>query len=268
MFSAYHLSEQTAKYYIKALNDYQIPWIHGYPSTLSYLAGLKKDLKLPDMPSLKIITTGAESLLQQQKSLIESVFGVSVKEHYGMAEGVANISEGICGSLHVDEDFAYVEFIPVPGEKKLFKIIGTNWSNPSFPMLRYDTGDVATVEEKNCGCKYAGRTISYIDGRIEDFVVLPSGARVGRLDHIFKDMVNINAAQIYQPDNNKIVFKIVPGRDYDKGKDEKMLLNETRKRLGNVIAIDIEYSDEIQKTKTGKVRFVISDLKENKTLKK
>ena len=241
-----------------------MPWIHGYPSTLAYLAGLKRDLCLPGIPSLKMITVGAESLLPHQKKMMESVFGVAVREHYGMAEGVANISECSEGCLHVDEDFSYVEFLKIPGEENLYKIIGTNWANTAFPLLRYDTGDIATIEERKCSCGNMGRIVSNIDGRKEDFVILPSGAKIGRLDHIFKDMVEINAAQIYQPDESKIILKIVPGNGYDKSKDEIALLSETRKRLGHEIKIDVNYVDDLPRTKNGKLRFVVSDIETNK----
>jgi phenylacetate-CoA ligase len=264
MFSAYHLSDRTAGDYISALNRYKVPWVHGYPSTLAYLAGLKRDLGLPDVPSLKVVTIGAESLLPQQKALIENVFGVPVRQHYGMAEGVANISECPDGRLHVDEDFSYVEFIPIPGEKNSYRIVGTNWANPAFPLLRYDTGDIATIENETCTCPRGGRIVSRIDGRKEDFVVLPSGAKVGRLDHIFKDMIRINAAQIYQPNAGEILMRIVPGAEYDKGEDEAVLISETRKRLGDEIGIRVDYVQELLKTKAGKLRFVVSDLEENK----
>jgi phenylacetate-CoA ligase len=264
MFSSYHLSDRTAGDYISALNRYKVPWVHGYPSTLAYLAGLKRDLGLPDVPSLKVVTIGAESLLPQQKALIENVFGVPVRQHYGMAEGVANISECPDGRLHVDEDFSYVEFIPIPGEKNSYRIVGTNWANPAFPLLRYDTGDIATIENETCTCPRGGRIVSRIDGRKEDFVVLPSGAKVGRLDHIFKDMIRINAAQIYQPNAGEILMRIVPGAEYDKGEDEAVLISETRKRLGDEIGIRVDYVQELLKTKAGKLRFVVSDLEENK----
>ncbi|ACV67687.1 phenylacetate--CoA ligase family protein [Desulfohalobium retbaense] len=264
MFSAYHLSDKTAPDYIAALNRYRVPWIHGYPSTIALLAGLKRDLGLPDIPSLQVATIGAESLLSQQRELIENVLKVPVREHYGLAEGVANISECPNGRLHVDEDFAYVEFLPVNRDGTLFKIVGTNWSNPVFPLFRYDTGDIATIEDNECSCEKEGRVVKCIDGRKEDYVSLPSGAKVGRLDHIFKDMININAAQIYQPNVEDIVIRVVPGKNFNRKRDEKDILSETRKRLGNEISISFEYVSELPKTKSGKLRFVVSDVQENK----
>jgi phenylacetate-CoA ligase len=260
MFSAYHLKDETAADYVSEIIARKIPWLHGYPSTLSLLAKFKLDQRLPDCPHLKIITTGAENLLPHQKTLMEKAFGVPVRQHYGQAEGVANISECEQGRLHVDEDFSYVEFIPITGEDNLFRIIGTNWANEAFPLLRYDTGDIAVLDDGECSCGRPGRIVRRIDGRQEDFVILPSGARVGRLDHIFKDMPRIREAQILQLKDGSVRLRIVPDQDYDRTRDEGRLLEEARMRLGKELDLSVEYLEKLPRTASGKLRFVISEL--------
>lgn len=108
----------------------------------------------------------------------------------------ANISQCLEGFLHVDEDFAAVEFLPAGGDQ--YRIVGTNLSNLAFPLIRYDTGDLATLTDAICECGRPGRIVEHLDGRQEDYVVTRSGAQLGRIDHIFKDMINIREAQIRQ----------------------------------------------------------------------
>jgi phenylacetate-CoA ligase len=261
MFSAYHLKSETAKEYVKALCRYGVVWLHGYPSTLSLLAGFIIENKLPATPSIRVVTTGAESLLPQQKKIISSAFGAPVFQHYGQAEAVANISECEQGNLHVDEDFSFVEFVPLESEGNLYKIVGTNWTNTAFPLIRYETGDIASISSELCSCGRSGRIVKDIDGRKEDFIQLPSGAMIGRLDHIFKDLVHIREAQIYQIDPSSVTFRIVKGHEYDESGTEKLLYNEAVRRLGTEIKILFEYVQSIDKTPSGKLRFVISDLK-------
>lgn len=264
MFSVYHLSELNAKYYVQKLKDDGIEWLHGYPSSISLLAKFKIEQNLSDLPSLRIITTGAESLLPHQRRVIEEAFSVPVREHYGQAEGVANISECPDGYLHVDEDYSYVEFVPAGKNDDTYRIIGTNWTNSAFPLLRYDTGDLATLSNVSCCCGRPGRIVKQIDGRVEDFVVLPNGVKIGRLDHIFKDLTTIHEAQIYQDSKDSLCFRIVPGEDYVIVRDENLLLDEARARLGHAISLSIEYVDCLPREKSGKLRFVVSDLKEGK----
>src|SRR3990172_4442535 len=130
MFSGYHLNEKNIRGYVDALNEFKVEWIHGYPSLLSTLASFMLELKLKLNYKVKWLTTGAENLLDFQKMKIEQAFGVIPIQHYGQAEAVANISECPKANMHVDEDFSYVEFIPI--EKDKYKIIGSNFTNQAF----------------------------------------------------------------------------------------------------------------------------------------
>ncbi len=259
LFSGYHLSPSTAAEYLAALETYSPPWLHGYPSLLSLLASylLERGKPLKNPPS--IVTTGAENLLPQQRDLMVKAFGCPVRQHYGQAESVANISECPNGHLHIDEDFSFVELIPLDSCPDTFRVIGTNWSNPAFPLLRYDTGDLVRCLEEVSSCSMTGRMVDSIDGRKEDYVVLPNGARLGRLDHIFKDLTRIREAQIYQPERDMIIFKIVKGDGYGP-EVEQRLLNEARKRLGREMAIKVEYVSFLKRSRTGKLRFVVSEV--------
>jgi len=259
LFSAYHMSEHNLPYYVDELNRRHPPWIQGYPSLLGILASfmLEQGYELNYRP--KVVTVGSENLLLQQKLAIENAFDTPCRQHYGMAEGVANISECLEGNLHVDEDYAHIEFLPVDDDS--YRIIGTNYTNYAFPLVRYDAGDVVKLDDpdKRCQCGRMGRLVRSIDGRKEDYVLTPDGRRIGRLDHIFKDMINIKECQIFQERVERVVFRVVRGREFS-GKDEKMLLHEARTRLGNRIEIVIDYVEAIERTTQGKLRFVISKI--------
>jgi phenylacetate-CoA ligase len=261
LFSAYHMNEENLPFYIKVLENKQPPWLHGYPSLISLLANylIEKKHTLKYQP--KVITIGAENLLPQQVSLIEKAFGIKPKQHYGMAEAIANFSECEIGNLHVDEDFAAVEFIPLANN--LFKIIGTNFTNLATPLIRYDVGDIVSLSDKCCVCSFPGRVIDSVDGRKEDYIILKNGSKLGRMDHIFKDLVNIKEAQIYQKHIGEITLRIVKGSNYTT-KDEILLLEETKKRVGNDSKISLEYLDKLARSKTGKLRFVISEIEQAK----
>ena len=262
LFSGYHMSDDTLPYYIKELRGRKLVWLHGYPSLIALLASYIVDNNIELGYEVKCVTTGAEDLLPQQSALIKKAFGVLPKQHYGLAEGVANISECEYGNLHVDEDFSAVEFVPIDNSTK-YKIIGTNFTNFAMPLIRYDTQDIATLlpQEESCSCGKAGRIVASIDGRQEDFVVLKNGTRIGRMDHVFKDLLNIREAQIYQRKAGEIFVRVVKGLYYTE-KDEHTLIDELRKRVGNDTKIVIEYVSSLPRTSTGKLRFVNSGLKE------
>lgn len=259
LFSGYHMNSHNLPHYISELRRRRPPWLHGYPSLLTLVAGhiLEENDSLDYQ--VKWITLGAENLLVQQADLIEQAFGVRPRQHYGMAEAVANISECRDGRLHVDEDFSAVEFVPV-GDGESHRVVGTNFTNGALPLLRYDTEDLVTLNNEACACGHPGRTVHAIDGRQEDYIILGNGVRLGRLDHIFKDLVHIREAQIYQKEPGRIAIRIVKGEHFG-GTDEAALLRESRQRLGEDMDIDIQYVETLSRTRSGKLRFVISDIK-------
>ena len=261
LFSGYHLSPENLPLYVRELRRRQLPWLHGYPSLLALVATYLLDSGDDLGYEVRWVTTGAENLLPQQAAVIERALGVQPIQHYGLAEGTANISQCELGTLHVDEDFAMVEFIPIE-QDNLYRIVGTNFANPGTPLLRYDTQDLALLlEGASCECGRAGRIVERVDGRLEDYVVLPNGARIGRMDHIFKDMVNIREAQIHQARRGEITIRLVCGVGYGSN-DEDSILTETAKRVGNEMKIRIEYVNALPRSATGKLRFVVSDLAE------
>src|SRR5713226_8555934 len=111
LFSGHHMSPANMASYAEELRRRQPPWVHGYPSLIALLAAYVLETGEDLGYKLRWITLGAENLMPQQASLIERAFGVKPRQHYGMTEAVVNISECERGALHVDEDFAGVEFL-------------------------------------------------------------------------------------------------------------------------------------------------------------
>lgn len=250
MFSGYHLGPDTAADYLGELQRRRLPWLHGYPSLLTTLASFALDAGVR-LPGLRWITTGAESLLDHQRQLLERAFGVAPIEHYGLREAAANASACPRGRLHVDEDFAALELVDG-------RVIGTNLSNPDMPFLRYDTGDLARWGEP-CDCGLPGRVLEAVDGRKEDYVVTKRGARLGRLDHIFKDQVAIREAQIQQARPGHMRVVIVRGDRFGAA-EERALRAEIDKRVGDDVDYELVYAPAIERGQAGKLRFVVSSL--------
>lgn len=260
IFSGYHMSVDNLHYYVDEINKRRPPWLVGYPSLIAlladYLINRKESLKY----KLEGIALSSENLMPHQIEKIKKAFGLKPIQDYGQAEAVANISECERGNMHVDEDFSAVEFIPMPDDD-CYRLIGTNFTNPATPLIRYDTRDVVSLSKQKCDCGRPGRVVKNIDGRKEDYVILKNGVRIGRMDHVFKDSVNIREAQLYQSIPGHIEVRIVKGSKYDK-KDENQMMYELRKRLGDDTEININYVNQLQRTPRGKLRFVLSNIKE------
>ena len=258
LFSGYHMSEGRLGAYVDELRRRRLPWLHGFPSTLALLATYVVEQGIELGYEIRWVTVGGENLLAAQAEVMARAFGVRPLQHYGLAEAVANISECERGRLHVDEDFAAVEFVPEQTGRG-HRIVGCNFTNLATPLLRYDTGDLAVLDDDGCDCGRPGRVVASVDGRQEDYVELGNGARLGRMDHVFKDLTNIREAQIVQSRPGEIEVRVVRGGAYAPS-DERELLREMVKRVGEETVVRIRYADRLERGPSGKLRFVVSEI--------
>lgn len=266
MYSQYHLTPEHALAMLKDIQKRKLRWLHGYPSLLALLARVGIDAGMSGLSDVKWITIGAENLLASQVEVIKRMFGVAPKQHYGLAEAVANISECPAGRLHVDEDFSVVEFVPRSDGGEGYRIVGTTLDNRAMPLLRYDTGDIALLPDdpnERCSCGRMGRLVKAIDGRKEDYLVLSDGSLVGRIDHLFKDATSVTEAQVVQRKRGEAIFRIVRAEGYAT-KDEDALRREVTDRFGDRLGISFEYVDALPRSSRGKLRLVVSEMDEAK----
>lgn len=259
MFSAFHLSTHTVAEYYNEIRKRKLTWLHGHAHNITFLASLILEKKLPPIECVKYITTGADSLFNWQREIIREAFcKASIHQHYGLTEAVANISENREGILKVDEDFGYVEFLPLENaEPGLCKIIATGFNNQPFPFVRYDTGDLATVFYNEKG----EVVIKQIDGRVVDSIKLPDGRRISSTSMTnFEFTTKVKEVQFYQKDVYNIVVRLVIREGYNEEEEQKVVAC-VRERLPEEVKIQIEYIDKVERTKSGKIRYIISDIK-------
>jgi len=263
LFSQYHINENNIKSYISAIKKYKLKTIHGYPSVLAIFSEIVQKLNLETEVhklELKNITVGSENLSNSQKQIIQSTFNCKVLNFYGQTESVVDIFECEKGSMHINESFSFVELIKT-NTTGVFKLIGTQFKNSKFPLIRYDTGDLVEYDSSsNCNCGRNSRVIKNIIGRDEDFIILNNDTKIGRLDHIFKNAINTIECQIIQNIKGEALFNIVRGKNYSQ-KDEISLNKSIRDKLGNDFKFEIRYFNFIEKTNNGKLKQVINNIR-------
>ena len=267
MFSTLHLKRETVAAFHNEIERRILPWLHGYPSHIAKFAALALDAGLEPLKNVKWVTTGAENLLGNQMTLMERMFpNAMIRQHYGLMEGVANISQDSKGDWIVDDDFAYVEFIPMEDVRRKkedetvkCRIIGTGFSNPAFPLIRYDTGDLAEVRWN----KEDGRSVPEvvkIDGRSSNVLKGPDGFEINeaRLSIVLHDFNNIVEAQFVQHSLTDIDLRIVRNSVYNNADEEKLKANITE-CFDRRMNVKIVYVEEIERPASGKLKLVVVD---------
>ncbi len=257
VMSSYHISADTAERYVEALQRYQPVAIDGYPSSIYMLATLmlQRGIIFP----MRAILTSSETLAPEHKGIIETAFQCRVFDYYGMAERIAAIHTCEHGSYHVVPEYSIVEFIRNAAFDGFVEIVGTALNNNAMPLIRYRVGDIAETSNETCACGRHYPVIKGIVGRTDDSIITPNGTVIGRLDHIFKGVRNLVQAQIYQPQQDKIIIRVVPDSSFSKN-DGDLVLQKLYHRVGDGIQFEIVRVPEIARTARGKIKSVVSEV--------
>jgi phenylacetate-CoA ligase len=260
LFSSQHLFPKFAAAYVEALGKFQPEVIHGYPSVVAWVAAALLEHR-PGSVRPKAVFTASETLLSHQRALIESAFGCKVYDWYGNGEHIACITECPLGSLHIQTQHSWLEFVDDTGEPVPSgtpgKLVATTLGNRAMPLVRYVVGDIVTPCDGICGCGRRGQLVQSIEGRVEDYVVGAEGQLFGRLDHIFKDSKAVAEAQLVQEKPGAITIRLVKRPEYTDG-DTERLLAAANFRLGKQFRIALEFVDQIPRTRNGKFQFILS----------
>ncbi|WP_283640770.1 hypothetical protein [Mesonia mobilis] len=247
--SSYHLNREKLLQIVDKICQFQPKALLAYPSSALTLAGLlkeaNKELNIP------LVFTSSESLLTFQREKIEQNFKANIYDWYGIAERTI--------ALYSESNKYYEPPLYSVNEYLEDSVISTSFINTFFSLIRYQVDDVIQHQNK-FSKEHKSLEIDEINGRAEDYVKLPDGSKIGRLDVAFKNIDGIKKAQIIQYALNYIKVSIVINEAKFSNKDR--LLQNLQKRLGKdvKIKIDIIKEAELQQTDNKKFKFVISKI--------
>jgi phenylacetate-CoA ligase len=264
LLSSYHLSKHTLPSYINALERWNPSFIDSYPSAISLLAKyiVINNIKHTIRPTS--IITSSETLLDEQRRIIEAAFECKVYDHYGCAEMAALITQCKNGNYHINSDYGIIELLddnhrPVQtGE--IGNLVCTGFINNAMPLIRYSIGDSGILSNENCDCGCNFPIMQVIVGRTDDLITTQDGRKIGRLDPIFKGLSGLKETQIIQTDINNITLKIVRDDAFSDDVLQK-LIQELKIRIGKEFSVHVEFTERIPRSNSGKFKSVVSMVK-------
>jgi phenylacetate-CoA ligase len=264
---AFDLTEERMGRFVEWVRRFRPKLLIGYTSALVLFSEFIRKRGL-SIPGLRAVCSTAEKLHDEQRDLIESALRAPVFNLYGSTEipWIACECRAHQG-LHVFEESRIVECVPSAGIEEGGRLLVTDLENTVCPLIRYDLGDLGTLDTDPCPCGRSTLRIRRIHGRVSDLFRFSGGRTVHGeyFTHVFygyKD--RFRQFQVHQLGPTRLLVRLVPsaGRP-DAGICagwERELVEAFCRAAGGRVDVEFEYLSVIPPDPSGKYRFTRSDL--------
>jgi phenylacetate-coenzyme A ligase PaaK-like adenylate-forming protein len=257
-----NLDDEELQKLIKTLTSNKKKGIISYPSSLEtickYLDKIESD---PLDCNLNSIIAGGEHLNEYTKVAIKKYFKTPVVSRYSNAENGILSQQNINGGDEFDinwasyfiEIFKFDEDLPVKSGE-VGRVIVTDLFNYCMPLIRYDTGDIACIENNSDNIP----VFKSVEGRKLDLLYNTNGEIISSfiITNLMMKYSSLNQFQFIQVGKKDYIFKLNTTQEFN---EESQLISMFKEYLGIDSNIRIEYIEEIPILSSGKRRLVVND---------
>lgn len=255
--SAYRLGEDDIREYLSQMDAHGPVWMYGYSSAVYLLALTAARLKVK-VPSLKLSVLTAEPVFKPMVAEVEEAFASPAITEYGSVETGVMATESKDRTLRVRDDMVLLETLP--REDGLYDIAVTVLNNESFPLLRFEVGDLTRkpIETPEVGFSI----LSNVAGRNNDMLQSRSGRLVHALavKHVLEQCQGVSRFKAQQMLDGQLHVTIEQST-----KGTTIDVSHATSQLADLLEgfeVSFEFVDQIPGNTAGKHRWVASDLVE------
>ena len=257
--STFHLSGATFPNYWKALEKFKPEYLLGFPSFYLDLCthAVKRGLKLD---GVKAFFPTAETVTENHRALIRNIFDCEIVDQYASSEGAPFIVQCANGKYHIQPHTGVFEVVDEDLQPRTSgELLVTSFSTRGTPLIRYRIGDSITLDQTGlaCSCGFGGAIVASIDGRKDDFLITPDGARISsaNMSNSSKGVAGIRRFQISQDSRDGIDVVVEADGTFD-SRQEANFIAAIRDRIGSQMSVSLKRVGEIPREKSGKFRMV------------
>ena len=266
LLPAFEMSKEKLDSFIRTIRSLRPKMLFGYPSALAHIASHaeQQGIQMDDL-GIKVAFVTSERCYDHQRGKIQAIFGCPVANGYGGRDAGFIAHQCAEGGMHITAEDIIVEIVDKEGKVlpkgKSGEIVVTHMATQDFPFIRYRTGDIGSLSPEVCSCGRGLPLLKEIEGRSTDFVIAHDGTILHGLAliYVLRDLVGVKAFKIIQESLERTSVQIVKEEDYELD-SELHIQAEFKKRLGENVEIHVEYIEEIKAEKSGKYRYVISNV--------
>jgi phenylacetate-CoA ligase len=260
--NAFNLSDDRKMAFIKMCRVIKPKLIRGYFSAVKELALFISENKLV-FPPVKGVILCAETVDDLSRAKIEEAFKSTAFNSYGGRELslIAMECEHKNG-LHEVSENNYVEYEPIDlqGYERAGNLLITNLNNYAMPFIRYRIGDIgipSTLEK--CACGRGLPLIERVIGRTTEVLTFKGGIKIAgeMFIHLMKDFP-VREYQFVQVADDRVQLRYPVTSPLDDSLKEK-IRDQYKGYLPEGVLVEFVEVDKIEKTVTGKFRFVLRE---------
>lgn len=264
LLPAFEMSDKNVGAFIEAIRADRPKMLFGYPSAINHIAShaIENNIAM-DALGVKVAFVTAERLYGDQRRRIEHVFGCRVANGYGGRDAGFIAHECPDGGMHITAEDVIVEIINPAGEVlprgQAGEIVITHLATKGFPFIRYRTGDIGVLDNRQCPCGRGLPLFEEVQGRTTDFIVAADGTVMHGLAliYVLREIAGISSFKIIQESLHDTRVLLVTNASFRPSDLDNIRIN-FRKRLGGQVRIDIELVSVIPPERSGKYRHVVS----------
>jgi phenylacetate-CoA ligase len=167
---------------ITIINDFKPRGICGTPSYILNIVEHMEHMGMnPRETSLEYGIFGAEPWTEEMRATLEKKLDIKAIDIYGLSEvmgpGVAIECYEAQDGLHIAEDHFLVEVLhpetlePVE-DGQAGELVFTSLTKEALPIIRYRTGDIASITREKCKCGRTHTRMSRLKGRTDDMLII------------------------------------------------------------------------------------------------
>lgn len=214
---------------------------------------------------IKSIITDGDALSKSTKDKMQYYFNTPTVARYGNMECGIMGQQPYSGSYDYDLNWGsfHFELLDLKEDKpakpgELGRIVVTDLFNYCMPLIRYDTGDLASTTEANTSPSDFFR-FNRIEGRKVDLIYDTSGRTISPYMVVQKlsEYRDLKQFQFVQKGEGEYVFKLNPWSVFSR---EQELISDSKTYLGEDANITIEYVEEIPLLSSGKRKQVLNEM--------
>ena len=206
------------------------------------------------------IITMSDALRESTRMAASEYFNCPVYDMYGNEEfGVIASEDGSGNGKLVNTADLWIEVLDIENDEPVKdggvgRLVITDLHNKAFPMIRYEIGDLATIERDETGRLY----LTKLAGRKADMLYTTDGKPVFyfHVISVLEPFQDIRQFQLIQEDYT--IFKWILNTDNHSYED--LIVKHCRSLFGDDSKYTFEYVDTIPKLKSGKSRMTVFNI--------